>query len=180
MLATSKLDLKPGDPAPEFTLVDQDGRITTLAGFRGSNLVLFFYPKDDSPGCTREACGFRDHYQIFRDAGAEVIGISDDSVESHLRFARKHHLPFRLLADPEGTVRRAYGVHKSFGLLPGRVTFVIDRHGIVRHAFSSQLRLFKHITESLQVFEDLASESGPSNADLPDDERLRRLAAPVE
>src|SRR5690606_34936307 len=107
-----------------------------LAGDRPC-VVLYFYPKDDTPGCTVEACSFRDAYAVFSDAGAEVVGISSDSVGAHKAFADKHRLPFRLLADHGGHVRASYGVKKTLGLIDGRVTFIIDRGGVVRHVFSS-------------------------------------------
>jgi len=112
-------------------------------------VVLYFYPKDDTPGCTKEACSFRDQYQDFQDAGAEVIGVSSDPAASHEKFAAKYHLPFVLLADRSGAVRKQYGVPATFGLLPGRVTFVIDRQGIVRHVFNSQLQATRHVEEAI-------------------------------
>lgn len=112
----------------------------SLAEYRGRPVVVYFYPKDDTPGCTAEACAFRDQYQDFTQAGAEVIGISSDGPESHAHFAGKHRLPFVLLSDQGGAVRKAYGVSAMLGLLPGRVTFVLDKSGTIRHMFSSQLR----------------------------------------
>ena len=123
-----------GDRAPDFTLADAEGKPVSLADFRGKRaVVLYFYPKDDTPGCTKEACSFRDSYEEFTQAGAEVIGVSSDSGSSHQGFAKKHRLPFTLLSDPGGAVRKKYGVPATLGLLPGRVTFVIDREGVVRH-----------------------------------------------
>ncbi|MCB1134598.1 MAG: peroxiredoxin, partial [Verrucomicrobiae bacterium] len=117
-----------GDRAPEFALPDQDGKVVRLADFRGEkNVVVYFYPKDDTPGCTKESCAFRDQFEAFADVGAEVLGISSDTQASHKAFAAKYRLPFRLLADESGEVRRAYRVPKSLGLIPGRVTYVIDR-----------------------------------------------------
>ena len=148
-----------GDTAPDFTLPSQDGSSVTLSSFRGDKVVvLYFYPKDETAGCTREACAFRDSHDAFAEAGAQVIGVSSDSVASHDRFAKKHGLPFTLVADADGAVRDAYGVPKSlFGLLPGRVTYVIDRDGVVRHVFSSQANIGKHIEGALQVVESLAA-----------------------
>jgi thioredoxin-dependent peroxiredoxin len=146
-----------GAAAPEFTLLSQEGKEVSLADFRGKkSVVLFFYPKDDTPGCTAEACSFRDEYDAFANAGAEVIGISSDSTESHAKFASKHRLPMTLLSDPMGHVRARYGVKSVFGLLPGRVTFVIDRDGIVRHTFASQLRATQHVREALGVLSSLS------------------------
>jgi thioredoxin-dependent peroxiredoxin len=144
--------LSVGTKAPEFTLNNQDGKPVSLADFRGQkSVVVYFYPKDDTPGCTAEACSFRDQFTEFSDAGAEVIGISSDSEASHKKFAEKHKLPFTLLSDRGGKVRTAFGVPATFGLLPGRVTFVIDKEGVVRHAFNSQINATKHVAESLAV-----------------------------
>lgn len=139
-----------GHPAPDFELPDQKGRVVRLSEFRGRQpVVVYFYPKDDTNGCTAEACGFRDQYTQFETADAVVLGISDDSTESHARFAAKYNLPFRLLSDKGGTVRKAFGVKKTLGIIPGRVTFVIDREGILRHVFSSQTAFTKHVSEAL-------------------------------
>ena len=155
-MARKKL-LQVGDKAPEFTLPKADGELLSLSDFRGrAEVVLFFYPKDNTPGCTAEACSFRDRYEVFRDAGAEVIGISTDSSESHTRFAARFRLPFVLLSDKEGEIRERYGVRATFGLFPGRTTFVIDREGVIRHVFSSQFLPTKHVTEALSVLKGLA------------------------
>jgi peroxiredoxin Q/BCP len=155
-VARKKL-LQVGDKAPEFTLPKADGELLSLSDFRGrAEVVLFFYPKDNTPGCTAEACSFRDRHEVFRDAGAEVIGISTDSAESHARFASRFRLPFVLLSDKEGVIRERYGVRATFGLLPGRTTFVIDREGVIRHVFSSQFLPTKHVTEALSVLKGLA------------------------
>jgi peroxiredoxin Q/BCP len=111
-------------------------------------VVLFFYPKDDTPGCAKQACAFRDDHEEFGKLDAEVFGVSSDSVDSHKRFARKHSLPFLLLSDEGGTVRKLYGVPNTFGLFPGRVTYVIDAEGTVRHVFASQLDVDKHVEEA--------------------------------
>jgi peroxiredoxin Q/BCP len=148
--------LGAGDRAPDFTLDDQDGQPVSLGDFRGrKNVVVYFYPKDDTPGCTKESCAFRDQYEAFADAGAEVIGISSDSSASHKAFAAKHRLPFRLLADTSGKVRAAFGVPRTAGLLPGRVTYVIDREGVIRHAFNSQLAATRHVDEAIEVLRRL-------------------------
>ena len=141
-----------GDAAPDFDLPDASGKRVRLSDFKGRRgVVLYFYPKDDTPGCTKEACSFRDSYEEFRNAGAEVIGVSSDSEGSHRRFAEKYRLPFLLVADARGELRKRYGVPSTFGLLPGRVTYVIDREGIVRHVFNSQLQASKHVDEALAV-----------------------------
>jgi peroxiredoxin Q/BCP len=143
--------VKAGERAPDFALPDADGKTVRLADFAGRPVVLYFYPKDDTPGCTKEACTFRDQYQEFQDAGAAVLGVSSDSSESHRKFAAKHRLPFPLLSDPGGKVRKRYGVPATLGLLPGRVTFVIDGAGVVRHVFNSQLDAARHVAEALGV-----------------------------
>jgi peroxiredoxin Q/BCP len=143
-------ELQTGDPAPRFTLNDQHGQLFSLDSLIGKMaIVLFFYPKDESYGCTKEACSFRDSYEDFKDAGAEVIGISADDEASHKSFAANHKLPFILLSDPGRKVAENYGVGKSLGILPGRVTFVIDKQGIIRGRYSSQLNFGKHIEEAL-------------------------------
>ena len=139
-----------GDTAPDFTLPSTDGT-TSLADLRGKWVVLYFYPADDTPGCTVEACAFRDSYEDFTDAGAVVIGASGQGVESHDKFKAKRNLPFTLVADEEGTLRKAYGVKKSLGIIDGRVTYVIDPGGVVREVFSSQLRTKQHHARALEV-----------------------------
>lgn len=143
--------VEEGKKAPAFTLKDAAGEKVSLGDFAGKNLVLYFYPKDDTPGCTKEACSFRDHYQDFVDAGAEVVGVSSDDGASHERFSKKYDLPFTLLSDEAGAVRKLYGVPATLGLLPGRVTFVIDREGVVRHVFNSQLAATRHVEEALRT-----------------------------
>ena len=148
--------LAVGDKAPSFTLNDQNGKAVSLSDFAGrKNVVVYFYPKDDTPGCTKESCTFRDQYTAFTDIGAEVVGISSDSEQSHRSFADKYRLPFPLLADAGGAVRKQFGVPKSLGLLPGRVTFVIDKQGTIRHVFNSQLNPTKHVDEAIAVLKTL-------------------------
>src|SRR5215212_3274676 len=142
-----------GSNAPGFTLLSQSGEMVSLRDFLGQKpVVLFFYPKDDTPGCTRQACAFRDEYEDFGNLDAEVIGISSDSVESHRNFAERHDLPFTLLSDEGAKVRKLYGVPNTLGLFPGRVTFVIDEQGVIRHVFSSQLGTKRHLEEALKIF----------------------------
>lgn len=145
-----------GDLAPNFTLPDQTGKMVSLKDLVGQKaIVLYFYPKDNTAGCTTEACSFRDSYEVFKDAGAEVIGVSSDSVESHQQFARQHRLPFVLLSDVDGKVRKRYGASAAFGLMPGRVTYIIDQQGVVRRVFSAMFAAEKHIVEALNTLKAL-------------------------
>ncbi|HEY8039411.1 MAG TPA: peroxiredoxin [Polyangiaceae bacterium] len=152
------MTLAVGDRAPDFTLPGgPDGTSVSLKDLLAKGpVVVFFYPKDDTPGCTVEACTFRDSYDAFSQAGAAVVGISSDSVASHDRFASKHKLPMTLLSDADGKVRAAYGVKATLGLFPGRATFVIDPGGTVRHVFVSQLRVETHVEKALGVVKALA------------------------
>ncbi len=144
--------VRVGDPAPDFELPDQSGTPVRLGDLVGQRpVVLYVYPKDKTPGCTIEARAFRDSYSAFTDAGAEVFGVSSDSVASHRRFVASEGLPFRLLADRGGVVRELYGVEHTLGILPGRVTYVIDRRGVVRHVYSSQLQVTRHSREALEA-----------------------------
>jgi peroxiredoxin Q/BCP len=153
-LGGGKSGISEGEPAPDFELPDAEGKRVRLADYRGKKaVVLYFYPKDDTPGCTAEACSFRDSYEDFQDAGAEVIGVSSDSASSHAKFAKRHKLPFTLLSDAKGLVRKKYGVPTTLGLMPGRVTFVIDKKGIVRRVFNSQLQATRHVSEALAALE---------------------------
>jgi peroxiredoxin Q/BCP len=147
------MGIRVGDVAPDFTLPNQDGAPFTLQTLLGKGaVVLYFYPKDDTPGCTAEACSFRDAYEDFKEAGAAVVGVSSDSAGAHQAFADKHRLPFTLVSDADGKVRKLYGVPGTLlGLIPGRVTYVIDAAGIVRHVFNSQLNPTKHVREALEV-----------------------------
>ena len=148
-----------GDAAPDFSKETQTGETISLGSFRGQRaVVLYFYPQDNTPGCTTEACAFRDAYEDFAAAGAVVIGVSGDSLESHRQFATAKKLPFLLISDADGSLRKAYNVPKTFGLLPGRVTYVIDKVGIVRHIFNSQFFAGKHVTEALAMVRKLAAE----------------------
>lgn len=151
------MKIEVGSKIPEFTLPDQDGNSIDSSKLVGTkNLVIYFYPKDDTPGCTKEACSFRDQFADFKDLGAEVIGISSDSVKKHKSFAEKHRLPYRLLSDENKTVRKAFGVPADFlGLLPGRVTYIVDKKGVVRHVFNSQFNAEKHVSEALEVLKGL-------------------------
>jgi len=148
--------LAVGDTAPDFRLPTENGSYVSVADFLGKkNVVVYFYPKDFTQGCTAEACSFRDSYESFKDLGAEVIGISSDSQNSHRDFAQQHHLPFILLSDVDGSVRKAYEVKKTLGLFAGRVSFVIDKKGVIRHIFSSQTRATAHVGEALNILKSL-------------------------
>src|SRR5713226_132772 len=134
-----------GDLAPGFTLPNQSGEAVNLEEYLGkTDVVLYFYPRDNTAVCTEEACAFRDCYETFKQAGAEIIGISSDSVESHLQFARENQLPFHLLSDVDGLIRKRYVVSTAYGL-PGRVTYIINQQGIVRHIFFSQFTSKRHV-----------------------------------
>jgi peroxiredoxin Q/BCP len=155
--------VKAGDQAPDFSLNTADGQTIRLSDYRGkSEVVLFFYPKDDSPACTAEACSFRDSHEDFLDAGAVVIGVSSDTAVEHQAFAGKHRLPFPLLIDTKGSLRTLYGVPRTLGLIPGRVTYLIDRNGVVRHVYSSQLRPVNHVKEALQALQEIRAGSSGS------------------
>ena len=147
------LMLQIGDQAPDFTLRTTSGTSFRLADERGKRaIVLYFYPKDETPGCTTQACSFRDQYQDFQDLGAEVIGVSSDSEASHQKFTQKHRLPFPLLADEGGQVRKLYEVPRALlGILPGRVTFVIDKEGVIQYIFNSMQRATDHVAKAKEV-----------------------------
>jgi peroxiredoxin Q/BCP len=154
-------NLTVGDRVPDFTLPDQNGQLVSLAELLTSAcLVLFFYPKDDTPGCTAEACAFRDEHEALAQAGATVVGVSADDVSSHRRFADRHRLPFRLLADRGGMLRRRFGVPRTLGLIDGRVTYIIDAKGVVRHVFNSQFRTRAHVDEALRLVRSIRESSG--------------------
>jgi peroxiredoxin Q/BCP len=151
------MNVEIGSKLPSFTLPDQEGNRIDITALVGKyNLVIYFYPKDETIGCTKEACSFRDKYEVFRDLGAEVIGISNDSVESHKQFAGHHRLPFILLSDTGGEVRNLFGVPDDLlGLLPGRVTYIVDKQGIIQYIYNSQLRTENHINKALAILEKL-------------------------
>lgn len=151
--------IKVGDAAPDFTMETHDGRTISLAEFRGKHVVvLYFYPKDGTRVCTAEACSFRDSFEDFSQAGAVVIGVSADSLERHRTFAARERLPFTLLSDTDGKLRKAFGVPSILWMVPGRVTFVIDKRGVVRHVFNSLFTSDKHVQEALAVVKQLERE----------------------
>lgn len=142
--------MKEGTRAPDFTAVTADGQKIQFNQFpRSQGLVLFFYPRDGTLICTAEACAFRDSYAKFVEAGFDVIGVSGDSDASHQKFAAQHALPFPLISDTDGALRKLFQVPKTLGLLPGRATYVIDREGIIRRIYSATLASDNHVTEAL-------------------------------
>jgi peroxiredoxin Q/BCP len=149
--------LKEGDKIPSFALPDQNGNDFAIESLISKKpVVLYFYPKDETVGCIRQACAFRDYYTDFQDAGAEVIGISSDTVESHVNFSAQYKLPFVLLSDKDKKVRNQFGVPSDMlGLIPGRVTYIIDKQGKIKYIFNSQIQIVKHITEALRILKNL-------------------------
>jgi peroxiredoxin Q/BCP len=148
--------LQIGDKVPNFTAKDKDGIIFESKSVVGIKPVVFyFYPKDNTPGCTAQACSFRDQYEDFKDLGAEVIGVSSDTSASHEKFAKKHRLPFILLSDYNKKIRTIFGVKTNlFGLIPGRVTYVLDSNGIIRLVFDSVIAT-KHIPKALEIIKKM-------------------------
>jgi thioredoxin-dependent peroxiredoxin len=149
--------IEVGSMVPKFSLSDQNGKLFSIDSVIGKKfLVIYFYPKDDSPGCTSEACYFRDEYGEFSKADALIIGISGQSVESHKLFAEKYRLSFTLLSDKDNKVRKLFGVPVNFlGLLPGRVTYIVDKSGKVVYIFNSQTQARKHVDEALKILKGL-------------------------
>ncbi len=146
-----------GSIIPQFSLTDQNGNLFTVDSILGKkNLVIYFYAKDDSPGCTKEACYFRDQFEVFKEADALIIGISGQSVESHKKFAEKYRLSYTLLSDEGNKIRKLFGVPTNFlGLLPGRVTYVIDKSGKVLFIFDSQTKIERHVDDALKILKGL-------------------------
>jgi thioredoxin-dependent peroxiredoxin len=156
------MEVEIGELAPDFSLTSQSGELVSLHDYLGrKNVVLYFYAKDFTRACTAEAHSFRENYAAFERTGAEVIGISPDTVDSHKRFANNCGLPFNILSDADSAVRMRYGVNSALGALSsrftGRTTFVIDRSGVVRLAFASQLQPTKHVTQALMALESFSS-----------------------
>lgn len=155
--------IQTGDFAPDVIFPTQTGKRVTLESYRDRKVVvIYFYPKDYTPVCTREACAFRDAYDDFLQAGAVVIGVSSDSIQSHTSFVHDYRLPFYLASDINNSIRNAFGVPKAIGILPGRVTYVIDTQGIVRHIFNAHFLADRHVTEALNVVRRLVYESSNS------------------
>ena len=144
--------LSVGEAAPNFSAQTYEGKSVSLSDYIGKRgLVLFFYPKDGTSVCTAEACAFRDSYEKFAAAGFDVIGVSADSDQSHQKFATEHKLSFPLISDSDGKLRKQFGVQATFGIIPGRVTFVIDKTGIIRLVYSALLASDDHVTQALNV-----------------------------
>ena len=150
------MDLKIGDPAPGFSLPDETGKLRQLSEFKGKKIALYFYPKDNTPGCTSQACSFRDGYQQLQDAGIVVLGVSYDSPESHRQFKEKHHLPFTLLSDQDKQVAKAYGAYGGllWFLTPRRYTYLIDEQGILVYIFK-EVDVNRQAEEVLEIFKNL-------------------------
>lgn len=151
--------LKVGTKAPDFAAKLDDGSDFRLSAHLGKPLVLYFYPKDETAGCTAQACSFRDGYGAVRALGASIYGVSADSIESHEQFREHHSLPFSLISDPDKSVHRLYEAIALLGLMTARVTYVIDAAGIIRHAFRSEIRMGSHLSETLEALRHLNSES---------------------
>jgi peroxiredoxin Q/BCP len=151
------IKVKVGDPAPDFEGPTADGSKLGLKDFVGKKkVVLYFYPKDDTPGCTKEACSFRDNLQPIRNLGAEIVGVSLDSIQSHSKFAAKYGLPFPLISDKDKRVANAYGVLKDTGTSASRVTFIIDKTGKVAKIFP-KVDVTKHREEVVSALKELPS-----------------------
>jgi peroxiredoxin Q/BCP len=151
--------LQPGEKVPQVGLPLHTGETVSLEELRENRpMVVFFYPKNGTPVCTKEACGFRDAYGDLQTHGAVVLGVSADSAEKHQAFAEKHALPYPVASDRGGEIRKAFGVTKKFGLLPDRVTFVIDGEGKVRHICRAQLDATKHVEEAKEILDKISQE----------------------
>lgn len=151
------MELKVGDKIPDFKAKDTNGNDFDSRDIIGKKpLVIYFYPKDNTPGCTAQACSFRDQYEDFTALGAEVIGISSDSVAAHQKFSKQYKLPFILLSDNDKKIRKLFGVPSGwFGLLPGRVTYVTDKNGIIQLIFDNSMMATKHIPKALEAIKKL-------------------------
>jgi len=151
-----------GDRIPSFELPSPAGDLVRIDELLGNGpLVIYFYPRDRTPGCTAEACAFRDHYEDLKQAGAEVIGISADSPDSHRGFAADHRLPFILLSDEKNSVRKQFGVQRHAGLIPGRETFIVDSNGVVVHHFRGLLNAVGHVQEARRIVESMVASARP-------------------
>ena len=149
--------IQKGNSIPNLILADQNGKVYNLQKeTKGKPTVVYFYPKDDTPGCTAEACSFRDNYEDFLEMGAVVIGISGDNPASHKKFAEKYNLPYTLLSDPKKEARKAFNVPTDLlGLIPGRVTYIFDKKGVCQGVFKSQTKATQHIDEALKILKSI-------------------------
>ena len=148
--------MKVGELLPHFNLPDQDWNNLSSDDLIGKPSVIYFYPKDDTPGCVRQACSFRDQYEVFKEIGATVVGVSSDTPEQHRKFQSKYRLPYRLLSDLRGELRQKFNVESHLlGLIPGRETFVFDAKGKLVHRFNSQLKTEQHILEAIDALKNL-------------------------
>ena len=145
------MTLQVGDLAPKIALKDQNGKLKTSQQLLGKTYVLFFYPKDDTPGCTMEVCGFRDNYELFKKLGVEILGVSGDSEKSHQNFSKRHNLPYSILSDEENKLRKAFGIPKSLGFIPSRITFIINKEGKILNCFNNLLDAQAHIKNALNI-----------------------------
>lgn len=153
--SSAKSQITNGSKVPDFSLKDQDGNTFKLSDALAKGpVVVYFYPKDDTPGCTKEACSFRDSFEAFKGEGAQVVGISSDDVASHKKFQEKYKLPFTLLSDPDNEVRKLFGVPKTM-MLPGRVTYVLNKEGVVVHQFNSLTKAEQHVEEAMAALKKM-------------------------
>ena len=151
--------IREGDLAPDIKFLAHTNELISLHRYRGKKaVVVYFYPKNHTPICTRQACAFRDVYHDLLESGAVVIGVSSDSKQSHHSFARSYNLPFVLVSDADDNLRQIFGVPKTLGVLPGRVTYVIDKQGIVRRIFNAQFLGERHAAEALKIIKELVKE----------------------
>jgi len=158
--------LEAGTVAPQFTATLDSGETFNLGDWRGrKHVVLYFYPKDDTPGCTREACAFRDNYEPITALDAIIVGVSADSADSHQQFREKHSLPFPLVPDTDKQLSKLYGARGLFGLTTARITYVIDKQGIIRGAFRHEVRgIGDHIEDAVRTLQEIAPEDAPAEA----------------
>ena len=146
--------LKVGDKAPQIDLKDQNGKPRRFKDLKGKILILFFYPKDDTPGCTAEACSFRDNYEAFKKLGVEIWGVSSDNNQSHINFTSKYKLPFTLISDENNNLRKKFGVSNTLGVIPGRVTYIISKEGIIIDIYKDLLNGPAHVINALKIIKE--------------------------
>lgn len=164
---TTRAPLQVGERMPAFALPDAAGNVIRSDMLLGQGpLIVYFYPKDDTLGCTVEACGFRDRFAELRALGVTIVGISQDDGARHQRFAAKHRLPFPLLSDVDGSAARAFGVARALGLWRGRETFVMDQHGIVHGRFRSLIFPQRHVEYAVELARRLAEERAPAGSSV--------------